>query len=114
MRELAEYDEEDDRTGDPRPELIGVHDFVAEDGDEPRRRCDYNDARIAGDVGVDGIDELGADYDIHSGPAHTGEDVEACNCGAALVAGFQRRAIETWGDENASMVKGKHIATDQL
>lgn len=95
MRELAEYDEEDDCTGDPGPELVDVYDFVAEDGDDPRRRRDYNDARVAGDVSVDGVDQLGADYDIHGGPAHAGEDVEACNCGAALVAGFRMRGKGT-------------------
>lgn len=68
-----------------------MHDFVAEDGDEPRRRRNYDDARIAGNAGVDGVDQLGADYDVHSGPAHTGEDVEACNCGAALVDEFRRK-----------------------
>lgn len=56
MREFAEYDEEDDQTGDPRPELVGVHNLVAEDGDEPCRRRDYDDASIARNVGVDGVD----------------------------------------------------------
>ena len=90
VREFAQYDEEDDQTGDPRPELVVMHDFVAEDGDEPRRRCDYDDASIARNVVVDRVDQLGANYDIHSGPAHTSEDVEACNCGATLVAGLLR------------------------
>ena len=66
-----------------------MHDFVAEDGDEPGRRCDYDDAGIAGNVGVDGVDQLGANYDIHGGPAHTSDDVVACNCGATLVTGLQ-------------------------
>lgn len=56
MRELAEYDEEDDGAGDPGPELVGVHNFVAEDGDEPRRRRNYDDASISGNIVVDGID----------------------------------------------------------
>lgn len=56
MRELAEYDEEDDQTRDPRPELVDMHNFVAEDGDNPRRRRDYDDASVARDVGVDGVD----------------------------------------------------------
>ena len=82
MRELAKYDEEDDQTWDPRPELVGMHNLVAKDGDKPCRRRDYYDTSIAGNVGVDRVDQLGADYDIDSGPAHAGEDVEACNCRA--------------------------------
>jgi len=57
-----------------------VHDFVAEDGDEPGRGGDDDDAGVAGDVAVDGVDELGADDDVHGGPADTGEDVEAGDC----------------------------------
>ena len=90
VREFAQYDQEDDQTGDPRPELVVMHHFVAEDGDEPCRRCNYDDAGIARNVGVDRVDQLGANYDIHSGPAHTSEDVEACDCGATLVAGLPR------------------------
>ena len=56
MRELAEYDEEDDETWDPGPELVGMHNFVAEDGDEPCRRGDYDDASITGNISVDGVD----------------------------------------------------------
>ena len=56
MRELAQYDQEDDQTGDPRPELVVMHNFVAKYGDEPCRRCDYDDASIARNVVVDSID----------------------------------------------------------
>ena len=91
MRELAEYDEEDDQTGDPRPELVDMHNFVAEDCDEPCRRRDDDDASIARNVGVDGVDQWGADYDMHGGPAHTGKDVEPCKCGAVLIPGLRRR-----------------------
>ena len=104
VREFAQYDEEDDQTGDPRPELVVMHDFVAEDGDEPRRRCDYDDASIARNVVVDRVDQLGANYDIHSGPAHTSEDVEACNCGATLVAGLLRGRRVVGVQENASLL----------
>lgn len=97
MRELAEYDEEDDGTGDPGPELVGMHNFVAEDGDKPRRRCDYDDASITGNISVNSVDQLGADYDIHGGPTHTGKDIEACNYGAALVPRPQRRGKWMWG-----------------
>ncbi len=78
--EFAEDDEEDDEGGDPGPEFVVVHDFVAEDGDEPGRGGDDDDAGVAGDVAVDGVDELGADDDVHGGPADTGEDVEAGDC----------------------------------
>lgn len=102
MRELAEYDEEDDQTGDPRPEFVDMHNFVAEDCDEPCRGRDYDDASIARNVGVDGVDQLGADYDIHGGPAHTGKDIEACDCGAALVLELRRRGKGVCGGaENA-------------
>ena len=85
VRELAQYDQEDDQTGDPRPELVSMYNFIPEHGDDPCRRRDDDDARIARNVGVDGVDQLGADYDVHGGPAHTGEDIEACNYEAALV-----------------------------
>lgn len=54
--ELAEYDQEDDQARDPRVEFVGMHDFVAEDGDKPCCRCDYDDASIAWNVVVDGVD----------------------------------------------------------
>ncbi len=97
MRELAEYDQEDDQTGDPRPELVVVHDLVAKDSDEPCRRRDYDNAGIARNVGIDGVDQLSADYNIHGRPAHTSEAVENCNCGAALVPGLRQRGKEMWG-----------------
>lgn len=56
MRELAEYDKKDDQTGDPRPELVDMHNFVAEDGDEPCRRGDYDDTSIAWNISVDCVD----------------------------------------------------------
>ena len=62
-----------------------MHNFVAEDGDKPCRRGDDDDASIARNVGVNGVDQLGADDDVYGGPAHTSEDVETCNCRAALV-----------------------------
>ena len=89
MRKFAQHDEEDDQTGDPRPGLVLVHHLVAEDGDEPCRRCDYNDTSVARDVVIHGVDQLGAYYDIHGGPAHTSEDIKACNCGMVLVPGLR-------------------------
>ena len=81
MRELTEHDQKDDQTGDPRVELVGMHDFVAENGNEPCCCSDYYDTSIARDISVNGVEKLSADYNIHSGPAYTGEDVEDCNYG---------------------------------
>ncbi len=76
-----------------------MHNLVAEDRDEPSRRGDYDDTSVARNAGVDCVDQLGANYDIHGGPAHTSEDVEARNCGATLAYGFQRGAKGMWGQE---------------
>lgn len=81
MGEFAEDDEEDYEGGDPGPEFVVVDYFVAEDGHKPGCCCDYDDACISWDGGVDGVDELSADYDVDSGPAYAGEDVEAGNWG---------------------------------
>ena len=56
MRELAEHDQKDDQTGDPRVELVDMHDFVAENGNEPSRCGDYNDTSIARDISINGVD----------------------------------------------------------
>ena len=56
MRELTEHDQKDDQTGDPRVELVGMHDFVAENGNDPSCCGDYDDTGIARDIGVDGVD----------------------------------------------------------
>ena len=108
MRELAEHDQEDDQTGDPRVEFVKMYNFITEDGDDPCRRRDDDDARITRHVGVDGVDQLGADYDVHGGPAHTGEDIEACNCDAALVPVLRRREKGHGCEENASFVGEAH------
>ena len=65
MGELAEDDEEDDEAGDPRIELVGVDDLVAEEGDDEGCGGDDDDACVAGDVCIDGVEELGADDDIN-------------------------------------------------
>ena len=74
--EFAKHDQEDDEGGDPGPEFIDVHDFVAEEGDEKCAGGDYDDACVSGHVGVYGVDELGAHDNIDRGPADAGEDVE--------------------------------------
>ena len=76
MREFAEHDEEDDEAGDPGPEFVEMHDFVAEEGDEEGRCGDDDDTGVAGDGVVDRVQELGADDDVDGGPADAGEDVE--------------------------------------
>ena len=76
MSEFAEDDEEDDEAGDPGPELVEMDDFVAEEGDEEGCSGNDDDAGIAGDGFVDGVQELSADDHIDGGPANASEDVE--------------------------------------
>lgn len=76
VAEDADDDEEDDEGRDPRPELVDVHDLVAEDGDEEGAHGDDDDACEAWHVAVDRVDELRADDAVDCGPAETGEDVE--------------------------------------
>ncbi len=79
MGELAEDDEEDDEAGDPGPVFVEVHDFVAEEGHDEGCCGDDDDARISGDAGIDGIQELGADYHVDSGPPYAGQDIKYGN-----------------------------------
>jgi len=74
--EDAEDDEEDDEARHPGDHLVVVDCFVAEAGDDEGARGDDDDAGPAGDVRVDGVDELGADDDVDGAPAETGEAVE--------------------------------------
>lgn len=76
MREFAEHDEEDDEARHPRNHLVHVHDLVPEEGDEESTRSDDDDSRPAGDVGVDGVQELRAHDDIDTRPSQTSETVE--------------------------------------
>lgn len=80
MRELSEHDQEDYEAGDPRVVFVGVHHLVAEKRDEEGRGCDDDDAGPSRDVGVDCIQELGADNDVDGGPADARKDVENRNC----------------------------------
>ncbi len=64
MPEFAKHDQENDGGRDPGVEFVDVYDFVAEDGHYPGCCCDNYDASVAGNVGVHGVDELSADYDI--------------------------------------------------
>ena len=74
--EFSEHDQENDEAGYPGPEFVGVHDFVAEHGDKPGAGSDYNYTSIAWDIGVDSIDQLGADNHVHCRPANAGKDIE--------------------------------------
>lgn len=76
MREFAEDNEEDDEAGDPGPVFVHVDDFVAEEGDDERCCRDDDNACVSGNVGIDGIEELGADYHVDGRPAYAGQDVE--------------------------------------
>ena len=57
-----------------------MHDFVAEERDEEGGGGDDDDAGPAGDVGVDGVQELSTDDDVDGGPANASEDVEDGDC----------------------------------
>ena len=79
MGELAKHNKEDDEAGNPGPELVCMYDFVAEHGDKECSRCNDDDACITGDVTIDGVDELRADYHVDGRPAHACENVEKGN-----------------------------------
>jgi hypothetical protein len=53
-----------------------VHDFVAEKGYQKCADGNDDDAGVARDVVIDGVDELGADDGVDGGPTDAGEDVE--------------------------------------
>lgn len=74
--EDPEHDREDDGGGQPRPELVGVYDLLAKHADDQGGDGDDEDAREAGNVGVDGLEELGADDGVDGGPAQTCHDIE--------------------------------------
>lgn len=70
--EFPEHDEEDDETGDPAVEFVGVHNFIAEESNEEGASCDNNDAAPTGDVAVDCVQDLSAYDDVDGGPADAG------------------------------------------
>lgn len=74
--ELAEHDEEDDETWDPRVALVGVHDLVAKERYEEGCGSNDQDTGPAWHFGVDGVKELSTDDDIDSGPSDAGKAVE--------------------------------------
>lgn len=61
MGEDAEDDHEDDKGGDPRPEFIGVHDFVAEKCHKEGADRNDDDTSETRDIVVHSMDELRAD-----------------------------------------------------
>lgn len=79
MSKLAQDDEEDDETGDPRPELVSMHHLVPEQRDEKRAGSDDDDARVPRHVSIHRIDQLSAHNDVDSRPANAGQDVEDRN-----------------------------------
>ena len=74
--EDTQSDEEDDSGGQPGPELVGVHNFVAEEGDQECAERNYQDASVAWNIAVHGVDELGTDNGIDGRPADAGQHVE--------------------------------------
>ena len=76
MGKFANHDEEDDETRDPRPEFVQVHQLVSEHRDEKRGGGNDDDACVAFDVGIDGVEELGAHNHIDRTPADARQDIE--------------------------------------
>lgn len=76
MSEDAQNDDEDDGCREPRPELIGVHDLVAEESDEQRADRHDDDASIAWDVVIDGVDELSSNDTVDCAPSESCEEIE--------------------------------------
>ena len=58
MSELSQNDQEDDEAGDPRVSLVGVHDLVAEEGDQESGSGNDDNAGPSWHVAIDGIEEL--------------------------------------------------------
>lgn len=79
MREDTEDYQEDDESGDPAPEFVSVHDFVAEESDDKCAHGDDDNADRTIDIGVYGIDELGTNDAVDTRPANAGEDIEERN-----------------------------------
>lgn len=65
MREDTKDDDEDDGGRDPRPEFVEMDNLVAEEGNKQRTESNDDNASVAGNIVVDGIDHLGADDRIH-------------------------------------------------
>ena len=86
MSEFTENDHEDDEAGDPSPEFVLVHDLVAKEGDEERACSDDDDPGPARHVGVDRMDQLRSDDDVHRRPSNAGQDVEDGDQFHAIVA----------------------------
>ena len=80
MGECAEDDQEDDEAGDPAVKLVGVHDFVAEQGDDECCSCDDDNTSPAWNVGIHSVEDLSAYNDVDGRPAYTGQDIEKRNC----------------------------------
>jgi hypothetical protein len=91
--ENSEQNDEDNRSRDPRPELVSVHDLVAKGGDAERADGDDDDANGAFDVAVDCLDELGADDRVDGRPADAGQDVEDGDCQEESVRVSQSRRM---------------------
>ncbi len=65
MGELSKDDHKDYEAWDPGPELISVYDLVPKASDHQCSSCDNDDSSIPGNIVVDGVDKLSANYDVH-------------------------------------------------
>lgn len=82
IRKDAQNNQEDDERRQPSDELVGVHNLVAERADDESAHGDDGDSSAAGNVWVDGFDQLCADNCVHGGPAKARKHVEDGDCGS--------------------------------
>ena len=67
----AKYNQEDDESRDPGPEFVGVHNLVAEEGDNECADGYNNYTYCTVDVWIHGVDDLRTDNAVHTGPTVT-------------------------------------------
>jgi len=72
----TEDDDEDYRSWYPRPELVGVHNLVAEESHEQSAKGDDEDSSEARDVDVDGVDQLRTYDRVDGRPPKAGKEVK--------------------------------------
>jgi len=73
---LAEDDQEDDEARHPANHFIVVDHLVPEQRHKKGAGGDDDDARRTGEMGVDGVEKLGADNDVDGRPTEASETVE--------------------------------------
>lgn len=80
MGECAEHNEEHNAGRDPTPVFVSVDDFISGKGDKQGAEGDDQDTSVSRDIAIYGVQELGANDGIGSGPTDTGDNVEDGDC----------------------------------